>query len=78
VATADEATALDARLLLHESSRLRGQPTHLTDFSRLFAPRRVAVAGASTSRSGFGNRFLAAYRAAGWTANLYAIHPKAQ
>ena len=77
VATADGVTALDARLLLQEFPRLSSQPASTTDFSRLFAPRRIAVAGASTSRSGFGNRFLAAYRAAGWTANLYAIHPKA-
>jgi acyl-CoA synthetase (NDP forming) len=77
VATADGALALDARLLLHESSQPGRERTAPTDFSRLFAPQRVAVAGASTSRSGFGNRFLAAYRAAGWTDHLYAIHPKA-
>jgi acyl-CoA synthetase (NDP forming) len=78
VATADGVTALDARLLLRAAPRSDAPPLRTTDFSRLFAPRRIAVAGASSSRSGFGNRFLAAYRAAGWTANLYAIHPKAE
>ncbi|WTW98848.1 acetate--CoA ligase family protein [Streptomycetaceae bacterium NBC_01309] len=49
-----------------------------TDFAPLFAPRTVAVAGASTTRTTFGNRFLAAYRAFGWTDRLYAVHPSAE
>jgi acyl-CoA synthetase (NDP forming) len=77
VATADGTTALDARLLLRESPQPVSPRVLATDFAPLFAPRSVAVAGASTSHSGFGNRFLAAYRAAGWTENLFAIHPKA-
>lgn len=47
------------------------------DFTRLFAPRTVAVAGASTTKVTFGNRFLAAYRAFGRTDGLYAVHPTA-
>lgn len=49
-----------------------------TDFAPLFAPRTVAVAGASTAKTTFGNRFLAAYRAFGWTDGLYAVHPSAE
>ncbi|MEU8132452.1 acetate--CoA ligase family protein [Streptodolium elevatio] len=49
-----------------------------TDFAPLFAPRTVAVAGASTGKTTFGNRFLAAYRAFGWTDGLYAVHPSAE
>ena len=78
VATPEGVTALDARLLLQDSPPSDPQSGPIADFTRLFAPRRIAVAGASTSRSSFGNRFLAAYRAAGWTAHLYAVHPTAE
>jgi acyl-CoA synthetase (NDP forming) len=49
----------------------------VTDFTRLFAPRAVAVAGASSRGGGFGNRALAAYRAFGWDEHLFALHPTA-
>jgi acyl-CoA synthetase (NDP forming) len=68
--------ALDARLVLREARAAPDVPPP-TDFTRLFAPRAVAVAGASTTRSTFGNRALAAYRAAGWSHGLYALHPDA-
>ncbi len=68
--------ALDARLVLQEARPASDVPPP-TDFTRLFAPRAVAVAGASTTRSTFGNRALAAYRAAGWDHGLYALHPEA-
>lgn len=72
-----EVVALDARLLLSDIPAPVDAPPP-TDFTRLFAPRGIAVAGASTSRSGFGNRALAAYRAAGWAEHLYALHPEAR
>jgi acyl-CoA synthetase (NDP forming) len=68
--------ALDARLVLREAHPASDLPPP-TDFTRLFAPRAVSVAGASTTRSTFGNRALAAYRAAGWDHGLYALHPEA-
>jgi acyl-CoA synthetase (NDP forming) len=69
--------ALDARLILGSVASV--PPSHeTTDFTRLFAPRSVAIAGASATKVTFGNRFLAAYRAAGWTDGLYALHPKAE
>jgi acyl-CoA synthetase (NDP forming) len=79
LATAAGAYALDARLILaaEEPGGAELPPPVPTGFDRLFAPRCVAVAGASTGKTTFGNRFLAAYRAAGWTGNLYAIHPSA-
>jgi acyl-CoA synthetase (NDP forming) len=74
--TAHDAVALDARLVLREPPlAIDGSPP--TDFTPLFAPRAVAVTGASTARSTFGNRALAAYRAAGWHDGLYALHPEA-
>lgn len=78
IATADATVAVDARLVLkgHDAP---AQPVAATttDFTALFAPRAIAVAGASTARETFGNRFLAAYRDAGWTDGLFAIHPDA-
>ena len=77
VATPEGVTALDARLIL-EPDAGAGAPAEPTgSFDRLFAPRTIAVAGASTKRASFGNRFLAAYRDVGWTDGLYAIHPSA-
>jgi acyl-CoA synthetase (NDP forming) len=69
-------TALDARLILQPPLEAATPPPP-TDFSALFAPASIAVAGASATKVTFGNRFLAAYRAAGWTQGLYAIHPSA-
>jgi acyl-CoA synthetase (NDP forming) len=71
-----DVVALDARLLLREAHP-ESEPRRRSDFTSLFAPRAVAVAGASTTRSTFGNRALAAYRAAGWDRGLYALHPEA-
>ncbi len=76
----ERATALDARLILR-SGDAPGAVDDVappTDFAQLFAPRSVAVAGASSAKVTFGNRFLQAYRAAGWSDNLYAVHPKAE
>ncbi|MFD0034802.1 acetate--CoA ligase family protein [Streptomyces sp. NPDC127172] len=78
VATADGVTALDARLVLAAEELPASAPRKQTDFSGLAAPRSIAVAGASTRGTGFGNRFLAAYKDAGWTDGLTAIHPSAE
>jgi acyl-CoA synthetase (NDP forming) len=67
-------TALDARLILQPALEAVAAPGP-TDFAPLFAPASIAVAGASATKVTFGNRFLAAYRAAGWAQGLYAIHP---
>ena len=74
--TADGAVALDARLVLRAPPSIPSPPPP-TDFTALFSPRAVAVAGASTTRSTFGNRSLAAYRNAGWSEHLFALHPEA-
>ncbi len=68
--------ALDARLILGPAAQAMEKPP-AADFTRLFAPRSIAVAGASATKVTFGNRFLAAYRAAGWAEGLYALHPSA-
>jgi acyl-CoA synthetase (NDP forming) len=78
VATPSGVCALDARLVLAPPMTPDPvPPAPPTDFTPLFAPKSIAIAGASGTKVTFGNRFLAAYRAAGWTENLYAIHPTA-
>lgn len=77
VVTAEGVTALDARLVLDPGAPPTAETAATGSFTGLFAPRTVAVAGASTNRPGFGNRFLAGYREVGWTDGLYAVHPTA-
>jgi acyl-CoA synthetase (NDP forming) len=70
--------AADARLILRVVAPADdGIARPPTDFGPLLAPRTIAVAGASTTKESFGNRFLAAYRDVGWTDGLYALHPTA-
>ena len=84
VVWSEGAMALDARLLLSPPSApgsaeadRADDGSAATDFGPLFEPRGVAVAGASTTKPGFGNRALAAYRSMGWREGLYAVHPSA-
>jgi acyl-CoA synthetase (NDP forming) len=74
IATRAGAIAVDARLVVEDDRPAR---TPTADFTRVFAPRGIAVAGASATKQTFGNRFLEAYRAMGWTDHLAAIHPSA-
>ncbi|MCP2339625.1 acetate--CoA ligase family protein [Actinomadura rupiterrae] len=73
------AVAVDARLVGSLEAEAPGEPTApgVTDFDRLFAPRGVAVVGASTKRPNFGNMFLGFYKAVGYEGRLLAVHPSA-
>ncbi|GAA4145382.1 acetate--CoA ligase family protein [Actinomadura keratinilytica] len=77
------AVAVDARLLGTDTLPTGCRPAHrrrprtVPGFDRLFAPRGVAVVGASTKRPGFGNMFLGFYKAAGYRGKLLAVHPAA-
>ncbi len=78
IAGPDVAIAVDARLITREAPNGGHLERPRTDFGPLFAPRGIAVAGASTSRPGFGNTFLTAYKELGWgPGTLWAVHPKA-
>lgn len=74
----------DARVILAplEPSRRRvpasttGNP--LTDFERLFAPRTVAVVGASASSRVLANDFIVRLRDYGYEGAIYPIHPSAE
>jgi acyl-CoA synthetase (NDP forming) len=76
------ALVADARLVLDGSPAPEEPPSSLPSrpsvpFDQLFAPRSIAVAGASLTRQTFGNRALAAYRSVGRGEGLWAIHPTA-
>ena len=78
IAGPDGAIAVDARLITRDAPTGAHPERPNTDFGPLFAPRGIAVAGASTSRPGFGNTFLTAYKELGWgPGTLWAVHPKA-
>jgi len=76
IASPDGAIVADARFVTRDPAPPVPTPPPL-DVDALFAPRSIAVAGVSTSKPGFGNRALAAYRAFGWDAGLSVIHPTA-
>ncbi|MCW2912118.1 MAG: CoA-binding domain protein [Actinomycetia bacterium] len=85
----DGAIAVDARLTGADLPLSRGMSrtgeaadaghatTQRSDFGRLFAPRGIAVVGASTKKANFGNMFLGFYRAVGFAGRLVAVHPSA-
>lgn len=77
IARADGATVVDARLVVLAEPPARAPDRPPPDFDALFAPRTIAIAGVSTTRPGFGNRAVAAYRAFGWRDGLSVIHPTA-
>ena len=49
-----------------------------TDFTRLFAPRTIAVAGASGTRAGLATARSPRTARFGWDDGLYAVHPNAK
>jgi acyl-CoA synthetase (NDP forming) len=68
--------AADARLILRDPDTVSANRHRPFEPAALFAPKSVAVVGASASRrTAWGNRTLARYRDLGWTDNLYAVHP---
>lgn len=75
---AQRAIAADVRIIprstpLRETSARREMP----DFSVLFAPRTIGVAGASSNRITFGNIFIQRLRDYGYDGEIYPIHPQA-
>ena len=78
IASSKGAVVVDARLVVRAVPEPVPGPGPVgLDMDALFAPRSIAVAGVSTTRPGFGNRALAAYRAFGWDDGLSVIHPTA-
>ncbi|MGV9296140.1 acetate--CoA ligase family protein [Amycolatopsis sp. NPDC003676] len=79
IVTADQAVAVDARLILSEmdeTSAVEARPAR-TDFGRLFRPRTIAVLGASATGSNLANRYLTGLRRSGFDGTVLPIHPSA-
>ncbi len=82
----DGAMAADARVILSESARAeeRGPVAPESDaavrerFAPLFAPRTVAVVGASASSTTIANTFIRRLKDFGFPGAIYPIHPKAE
>lgn len=77
IASPSGAVAVDARLILGAPGEAESAELPVRDLGPLFSPTSIAVAGASTRKQNLANVAIAAYRAAGWTEHLYAIHPTA-
>lgn len=79
------AVAVDVRLILTEQVRPANRPlAHgcaeapaAERFAPLFAPRTVAVLGASTSSTTIANTFIRRMKEFGYAGALYPIHPRA-
>jgi acyl-CoA synthetase (NDP forming) len=72
------AVAVDARVILNaEGPTDEGAEPAPVDFAPLFAPRAVAVVGASADRITPGNTCIARLREAGYDGAIYPIHPSA-
>src|SRR5262249_49629758 len=77
IATPKAVVVADARIVTRDGAPIAAPAPGALDVDALFAPRSIAIAGVSTSKPGFGNRAVAAYRAFGWTDHLSVIHPTA-
>ncbi len=78
------AVAVDARFILTESAAAAPGPAAAQDgegliesFKHLFAPKTVAVIGASSTGVTIANTFIQRMRDFGYAGTIYPIHPKA-
>ena len=76
IARSDGLTAVDARIVLNKPQAYSAT-TRAQDYSRLFRPKSIAVAGASASGTTAGNRFIRLLKQTGYDGAIYPIHPKA-
>ncbi len=79
IVSGNGAVAVDARVIL-TAEILSGDAADSApvDFAPLFAPRAVAIVGASADRITPGNTCIARLREAGYDGAIYPIHPSAE
>lgn len=77
IARPDGLVAVDARIVLAHGAAPARPPRRPVDLAPLFAPRSIAVAGASARGVSAGNRFLRLLAQTGFTGQIYPIHPTA-
>ena len=84
---AEGAVAVDARVILSQDGAAQGgspqgafesEPVLRERFTPFFAPRTVAVVGASASSTTIANTFIRRLRDFGYGGAIYPIHPKAE
>lgn len=82
IVSADGAVAVDARIILTPENAETGVETPTDDpaayFNPLFAPRTVAVVGASSSGVNIANTFMERLGEYGFPGVIYPIHPTAE
>lgn len=82
IVSTNGAVAADARIVLTSGNDAVGTvTTELTaqqDFTRLFEPRTIAVAGASATGTSPGNRYIRALQAYAYPGEIYPVHPSAE
>jgi acyl-CoA synthetase (NDP forming) len=84
IVSRDGAVAVDARFVLSETpaAEKKEPPAETGDpaarFERLFAPRSIAVVGASSSGVTMANTFIGRLQKFGYDGPIYPIHPQAQ
>ena len=86
IATAEQAVAVDARMILTEtqsdaekSSQKPYDDLSVAErFKPLFSPRTIAVLGASTKQSTMANTFIRRMKDFGYSGKIYPVHPKAE
>jgi len=78
------AVAVDVAIVLKTAESPADKPEVKTDdsvtarFEALFAPKTIAVVGASTTSSIIANTFIRRMKAYGYAGEIYPIHPKAE
>ncbi|HJX79256.1 acetate--CoA ligase family protein [Glutamicibacter sp.] len=82
IVSENRAVAVDARFVVGEAEQAPARSGAVdaaapTDFSALFAPRRVAVVGASSKRPNMANRFIRNMTANGFTGTIIPVNPGA-
>ena len=80
----DAAVAVDVAIVLNKTASGADKPEDETAnsimarFEALFAPKTIAVVGASTTSSIIANTFIRRMKAYGYAGEIYPIHPKAE
>ncbi len=80
----DAAVAVDVAIVLNNTASGADKPEDETTnsitarFEALFAPKTIAVVGASTTSSIIANTFIRRMKAYGYAGEIYPIHPKAE
>ncbi len=80
IVSADAAVVVDARVILAPAPGADAQaaaPVAAVDFDRLFAPKSVAVLGASATDTSIANTFIRRMKKFGYAGAIWPIHPSA-